>query len=96
MAYLQNLWIYEIGIAEKSRFEAALQTDLARIARIFAGPDCAIPMPTAKTELQDCVDGLELKAGGEVAITGRELQLLRYLIDRRRKVVTRDELPRNM
>ena len=96
MAYLQNLWIYEIGIAEKSRLEAALQTDLARIARIFAGPDCAIPMPTAKTELQDRVDGLERRAGGEVAITGKEFQSLRYLIDRRRKVVTRDKLRRNM
>src|SRR6266568_3849206 len=69
------------------------------------GSDVAILMLTAKTQIIDRVVGLQLgavevdfekaevlKNGVAVSLAGKELHLLRYLIDHRGKVLSRDEL----
>ncbi len=44
----------------------------------------------------DFESGLVTRAGAPVALAAKELQLLRYLVDRRGKVVTREELLQNV
>jgi two-component system OmpR family response regulator len=73
---------------------------LARIEALLRRTRSDGPTPVTRFEFSDIAvdfDRAEVtRAGERLALTGKELQLLRYLIDNRGQVVSRDELLKNV
>lgn len=69
---------------------------LARIEALLRRVHKEMPPPVARFQFGgvdvDFETGEVLREGTRIPLAGKELQLLRYLVDHRRKVVSRDEL----